>query len=130
MSKFLVEGISNELTTAEVLSNSVVFTNTNAEKYDFSGLIKVKLKNQKYCRIKLSPFNGIEFITPGKTLITDTSTFCFNKLQGYRLIASPDKKISLYNNLRKAIRIQKSSSHLFSLIGLNDDIFYMNWEIL
>lgn len=125
MSQFLVEGVSNELTTAEVISNSVVFTNTNAEKYDFSGSIKVKLENQKYCKIKLAiPFNGIEFITPEKTLITDTSTFCFNKLQGYRLIASPDKKItvSLYNNLRKAIRIQKSSSHLFSLIGLNDDI--------
>lgn len=124
-SQFNLEGLSNEITQTEIKSNEITFTNLAPDKREFTGIITVKLKNQKHCRLKIDiPFNGIEILAPDKSIITNSSTFCFNQLQGYRLVASPSKiiSVSLYNNLRRAIRIRRTSSHLFSLIGLYDDI--------
>ena len=122
---FSLEGVSDEFTMAQVSGTTCTFKNTDPSKYNFSGIIKIKLGNQRHLKIKLSiPFHSIEFLSANKTIVQEPSRFCFNRLHGYRLIANPKSHISvtLYNNLRKAIRIKRASSHLFALIGLQEDI--------
>lgn len=125
LSQFTVEGISNEITNIDVRGSEILFTNLVPDKREFSGMLKIKVKNQKHCKLKIDiPFEGIEILAPDKSIISNSSKLCFNRLQGYRLSTNKNKVISvtLFNNLRKAIRIKKASGHLFSLIGLFDDI--------